>query len=135
MNLYAYCGNNPINWIDPWGEARISTRPMESKGADKLAKWLKGDTVYAHHWQVVFDDGTNIGFFDDKKIRPDTNTNYTNTISDNLNDAMLRLAVANVNQTWDTAYNFKDHNCQDYATAVLREYGRLKRENKSIKKS
>jgi len=19
MNLYAYCGNNPVNWFDPWG--------------------------------------------------------------------------------------------------------------------
>lgn len=24
MNLYQYCGNNPVNWTDPWGLAGIS---------------------------------------------------------------------------------------------------------------
>ena len=42
MNLYQYCGNNPINWTDPWG----------------LKKILGIHSVTSHSWISVTDTDT-----------------------------------------------------------------------------
>jgi hypothetical protein len=46
MNLFGYVFNNTLNWIDPWGLARIITRP------------IKG--VPGRHAYIRFDDGTTM---------------------------------------------------------------------------
>jgi len=35
MNLYAFVGNNPVNWVDPWGEAAL----------EATLGWIGGDVV------------------------------------------------------------------------------------------
>jgi len=41
MNLYQYCGNNPVNWIDPWGlrtvEIWYHVKGMGTEMTDELA--------------------------------------------------------------------------------------------------
>lgn len=134
MNMYSYCSNNPMNWIDPSGLGGVRGRDLDSRIGRGVAQRMRGNTRYAQHWQIFYDDGSNIGFFDDNKIRPDSPNllnNYNNNIIDNLEDNLLRQAQTNVDGRFDHNYDLVDNNCQDYIIQVLREYNRLKKERDS----
>jgi RHS repeat-associated protein len=66
MNLYQYCGNNPVNWIDPWGLASERRVPGEPRYT------YRHDYIPDEHYQFrdlrdgrwfgrkVYPDGTQV---------------------------------------------------------------------------
>ena len=136
MNLYGYCGNDPINYIDPRGLARIGRRPLAGM------KWAKGQGPF-YHEQIWYDDGTNSGFFQDDTIRSDIG--YTIDDYDfsadkkHYDDCLMRQAEKNVQKYWDMDWRmpwyarWNWNNCQDYVRAVKREYEFLEEQRKRQK--
>ena len=93
LNLYAFCGNDPVNFVDPWGLAHFGTRPLDCPGGrffnflykvmpKPIRDFCNFLNIIPCHEHLFFDDGTNenMGFFKpregyDEKYRlgPDKN--------------------------------------------------------------
>lgn len=97
MNIYAYCGSNPINWIDPWG--------LESK-EDGIGKKIGKEALYE-----VIEEGVETGI---EKVLPATaagNPTSPTSADDDLSvylwlseepvDVSLKKAV-NTGKEWTT---------------------------------
>jgi RHS repeat-associated protein len=126
LNLFARVGNNPLNWIDPLGLARIGSRPLDSKWIPFNGYWR------LRHDQIWYDDGQSSGFFDDDTLRSDRK--YPREAYDirrdprYYDDALMREAERSVLRGWDMDWRWRDNNCQDYVDAVRDKYERLKHE-------
>jgi RHS repeat-associated protein len=47
MNLYAYCGNNPLNWLDPWGlDAKEAAEVEKEEIIEQAEELVKEDPAY-----------------------------------------------------------------------------------------
>jgi RHS repeat-associated protein len=79
MNVYVYCGNNPINWIDPWGLYGAGTRvnPNNKPGHTDLGNGydmgFRYDRLDYGFWSSPFNPITGTGrhFRSREEIAPD----------------------------------------------------------------
>ncbi len=56
-NLYAFVGNNPVNWVDPLG---ISKAEVIEKGAYRFVKYV-GDSMHGgEHWHIYARKGDEL---------------------------------------------------------------------------
>jgi len=124
LNLLSYVANDSVNLIDPFGEACIGRRKLDSL----WVPWFLNGKEPFYHEQILYNDEVNSGFFATDDIRLDTEhtfNDYTCVNETPFNDETMRLAEANVAENWDTDWRLKNHNCQNYIDAVLDEYVRL----------
>jgi len=147
LNLYTYVGNNPTNWIDPWGEASIGATPA-GWPVGPMGKAAYGDTIYGQHWQILYNDGSDSGYFGGGSwsgfggspvFGPDmhrSSRNYRKFL-DGLDDDLLKKAERIVQKKWrkqHKRYHPLNHSCQTYVLDVLREYWELQREQQEQQK-
>jgi RHS repeat-associated protein len=140
MNLYQYCMNNPSNYVDAWGLARIGTRPLDTWTVfgRTFSMGVLADlfNIQGAHQQIWFDDDSNIGFFSDPDIhgnhyREDvghTKCEYTFNDKDYIDEDILREAIESViNDFKDTDYSLlafgaRKWNCQSFINQVEIQY-------------
>ena len=142
LNLYVFCGDDPVNTLDPIGTAHIEYRPLDAgddkegqKRNNKLSKWnLPGD-IDLRHVEIFFDDdNTHIGYGPTGIHSDESTVPYTFSANEKYDDKTMREAVENLKRSgkWTPkgskkgGYNFVLHNCQDFLYHAKKEYNRLK---------
>ena len=150
LNLYGFCGNNPVCRYDKDGRAYFAVRKL--KGSPGIIPWstffacpfmkisvdLAADVLNVEllHEQLFFeDDGydlKNIGWGTDKDgkevyLRNEPKDGYT-ARDGGYDDCIMRIAVGKVNPnhyqlTWIGSKT--KCNCQDYASALRAKYREL----------
>lgn len=149
MNLYAYCGNNPINYVDPWGLFRFGYRPLDSYSTLlPHASWgvgliisgpagsliLRGTLNYLnidlYHEAGFYEDGSgDVADFAGAGRNEDPRRYFMR--GRHYNDDLMRQAEKNVNEWFKKKpYDKWSHNCQHYCSALRQEYRRLENEQK-----
>ena len=142
FNLYRYVGNEPVIWVDPVGDWRVRTRPLNSsvvRGLDSIA-YSKGEDA-GRHWQFFYDDGSNSGYLGNGK---DGNPHFSEDDAPKelqkqyrdreglcgKDDDLLRQAETNVQERMTkekVQYKWQETDCQSYIFEVLRERANLQR--------
>ncbi len=134
INLYEFCDDSGPNAIDPFGYARIRTRPLDVWGSRPFSRINLPGNLDPRHREIFFEDGEDkkhpesVGYGPEGVHRDAAGIPYNNTEYRHYDDKLMRAAVETVVKTgkWTPEkYNFFTHNCQDFVDAVIEEYNKL----------
>ncbi len=123
-NLYGYVLGDPVNFVDPWGLAKICYRPLNFYGIPVgiagIGTALDRDNNVIGHQHIFFDDGTNIGHGADGPMKKEEFKDYSYCEA-GYDDDKLKEAVK---KTPFEEYDFfwKNNNCQDWIDRVKNNY-------------
>ncbi|XOF34190.1 MAG: RHS repeat-associated core domain-containing protein [Candidatus Electrothrix sp. YB6] len=143
LHRFMYVGDNPVTFWDWYGYAYFATRPLDGwlgklYNTQDLTVGSIDDqynTVIAHE-HIFFEDGSNVGFFDDGEVHYNNENRGDYDVSQTgYDDALLRQAVDNVEPNdyyalYKISWSKEKYNCQDWAEDVRREYERLLEEQR-----
>ena len=132
LNLYGFCGNNPVARYDKDGRAYFAVRRL---GAFKnpiifsgnltfLNDWLDQKNMQPLHEQLFFQDGGSLisTGYGKENLDNEPMTGYVIT-SGGYDDCTMRIAVEKVNPQ---PYSLIKYNCQDYASQLRAKYYEIK---------
>ncbi len=121
--MYAFVGNNPVNWIDPWGEAQV------------YIWYPKGGNV--GHSSIETDLGEYGSFWPEKNWKDDAQGTFNTFKGDILSEGGVPdviIDITGVNEESMTKYikgikkdapnyRWRGNNCTDFVEDTLREGG------------
>jgi len=136
INLYAYAGNQPINYSDASGLFRFGKTPLERGGFVPFIPFILSPylsyfkNVMPYHEQGFFEDGSNlnVGYSDKGINKNDADINNYQQSWLRYDDKTMRQAYNNLvnSKKWSAKqYNPLSHNCQDFTDALRDEYNSL----------
>jgi RHS repeat-associated protein len=142
INFYVFCGNDPVNFVDPYGLFRFGKRPLDgmpsmsqsfvdtiSPVAGIIQKITNSELVHEHGF---FEDGSgdNVGFGPNGRFSENPYGKSYRMYGKHYDDSLMREALKNLQ---DGTYNLlglgptPKNNCQDWADRLRNEYERLEK--------
>lgn len=124
MNLYAYVNNNPLNWFDPWGLARIIIHVQRGTpwGQTSLLRTMAGE--YGHTWIELHDsqDILVVGSYPsglkytDSKKTPDISRSF------DISEESAKNVREKVKKYGDNQYRDWSENCTDFGYHAIEDW-------------
>jgi len=147
INVYGYVKNNPIVFLDPNGLWEVKHKKLGGTLGMGASAMYGSDDKSGRHWQLFYEDGTNIGYFGDKENKPDIKSDNVSKYSadpilQGSDDDLMKEAIKETTEYWEKQYEegqryhhpiFDDErkfDCQEFIWYAQRKYCQKLREKK-----
>ena len=147
VNLYAFCGNNPVCRNDVLGCAHFEVRALKGAGiiwSYSCFGWIIGTplatildlgladklNIEILHEHLFYDDGANVGYSAEGFLRNEEQNGYVRRDPTEYDDCIMREAEQRVSVPPYSLLGWgrPKFNCQDYADRLRSKYNEIKNE-------
>jgi RHS repeat-associated protein len=150
INLYRYCWNNTLNFVDPSGFWAVMTRDLTNRALATGARaTYRENPVNGQHWQMKYDNGEDVGYLGDDQDRPIIDSDKSckdkydkQPLFKGQDDDAMREAERRAREYWNKEFekgqryhhnvfdNKRKWDCQEFIYKMLEEYFKILEERR-----